>query len=111
MRMRIAEACWAVLFAMYWSAPALAGTAPPVPLQLTDTQLDAIAAGVTAASADGTGNAQGSATRTQVSLGAFVASGGLSDGGAMGHVSASATGFAGSDGRASSTLSLSLVLP
>ena len=95
--------------------PALVGLAEaasrPQPTPLTDSQLDAIAAGVVAVSADGTGKATGNSSNTQVSLFALIAMDGPLDGIASGQVSASASATAGSAARASSVLSLSLALP
>lgn len=82
----------------------------PQRMPLTDSQLDAISAGMFAA-ADGTGRAEGNSSGTQVTLKSMVAPDGQMDGMANGQVTASATSIAGLNARASATLSLFLVIP
>jgi hypothetical protein len=82
----------------------------PQPTQLTDTQLDKIAAGVFA-TAVGNGSARGQVSRTEVTVAANARSGGLPGDSVLGQVSAIAISSAGPRASASSTLSLSVSYP
>ena len=80
----------------------------PKSMQLTNAQLDKIAAGALV-SAHGDGSAAGTSSRTESTVTAAAGLGGQSDGAVLGQVTASATSNAGPLATASSTLSLSFL--
>ena len=84
----------------------------PIPRQLTNAELDAVAAGVFA-TAGGTATADGNSARTEVVLTAAAArlEGQNLAGAAVGQASASATSNASPAASVNATLSLSVTLP
>jgi hypothetical protein len=79
-------------------------------MQLTDAQLDKVAAGVFV-TAEGDGSANGQLSRSEVTVSVAAQSGGLNGDSALGQVSAIALSSAGPLASASSTLSLSVSYP